>query len=98
MFQWSVYTRFNDLCLHVLMVCEYTRFNGVWVCFDCMNVMVCLCTGVLMVRFTCVFLLRVCVSGLVALSEERKVCTGSEKFFKMCESNEVRGGEREGRG
>ncbi|XP_062333919.1 glycoprotein M6Ab isoform X1 [Osmerus eperlanus] len=27
--------------------------------------------------------------GLVALSEERKVCTGSEKFFKMCESNEL---------
>lgn len=28
-------------------------------------------------------------SGAVTISEERKVCTGSEKFFKMCESNEV---------
>lgn len=27
--------------------------------------------------------------GLVGLSEEKKVCTGSEKFFKMCESNEL---------
>lgn len=35
----------------------------------------------------CVFNL----SGAVTISEERKVCTGSEKFFKMCESNEVRG-------
>ena len=29
------------------------------------------------------------LSGAVTISEERKVCTGSEKFFKMCESNEV---------
>jgi hypothetical protein len=34
------------------------------------------------------------VTGVVSISEERKVCTGSEKFFRMCESNEVRG-ERE---
>ncbi|XP_022612914.1 neuronal membrane glycoprotein M6-a-like [Seriola dumerili] len=27
--------------------------------------------------------------GAVTISEERKVCTGSEKFFKMCESNEL---------
>lgn len=27
---------------------------------------------------------------MVTIGEERKVCTGSEKFFKMCESNEVR--------
>uniref|UniRef100_A0A8C5BS94 Neuronal membrane glycoprotein M6-a n=1 Tax=Gadus morhua TaxID=8049 RepID=A0A8C5BS94_GADMO len=27
--------------------------------------------------------------GVVSISEERKVCTGSEKFFRMCESNEV---------
>ncbi|KAG7235895.1 hypothetical protein INR49_002093 [Caranx melampygus] len=27
--------------------------------------------------------------GAVTINEERKVCTGSEKFFKMCESNEV---------
>lgn len=27
--------------------------------------------------------------GLVSLSEEKKVCTGSEKFSKMCESNEL---------
>ncbi|XP_035034276.1 neuronal membrane glycoprotein M6-a isoform X3 [Hippoglossus stenolepis] len=27
--------------------------------------------------------------GAVTISEERKVCTGSEKFSKMCESNEV---------
>ncbi|MEQ2182155.1 Neuronal membrane glycoprotein M6-a, partial [Goodea atripinnis] len=25
----------------------------------------------------------------VTILEDRKVCTGSEKFFKMCESNEV---------
>lgn len=25
----------------------------------------------------------------MTIAEERKVCTGSEKFFKMCESNEV---------
>lgn len=31
----------------------------------------------------------VILSGAVTISEERKVCTGSEKFFKMCESNEV---------
>lgn len=31
------------------------------------------------------------LSGAVTISEERKVCTGSEKFFKMCDSNEVRG-------
>lgn len=29
--------------------------------------------------------------GAVTISEERKVCTGSEKFIKMCDSNEVRG-------
>nr|XP_019966546.1 PREDICTED: neuronal membrane glycoprotein M6-a-like [Paralichthys olivaceus] len=29
------------------------------------------------------------VRGAVTISEERKVCTGSEKFFKMCESNEL---------
>lgn len=28
--------------------------------------------------------------GAVTISEERKVCTGSEKFIKMCDSNEVR--------
>uniref|UniRef100_A0AAZ3QHB4 Neuronal membrane glycoprotein M6-a n=1 Tax=Oncorhynchus tshawytscha TaxID=74940 RepID=A0AAZ3QHB4_ONCTS len=27
--------------------------------------------------------------GMVTIGEERKVCTGSEKFFKMCESNEL---------
>ncbi|XP_028832799.1 glycoprotein M6Ab isoform X3 [Denticeps clupeoides] len=27
--------------------------------------------------------------GLVTISEERKVCTGSDKFMKMCESNEL---------
>ncbi|MEQ2207275.1 Neuronal membrane glycoprotein M6-a, partial [Xenoophorus captivus] len=27
--------------------------------------------------------------GAVTILEDRKVCTGSEKFFKMCESNEV---------
>ncbi|KAF0037912.1 hypothetical protein F2P81_010786 [Scophthalmus maximus] len=27
--------------------------------------------------------------GAVTISEERKVCAGSEKFFKMCESNEL---------
>lgn len=26
----------------------------------------------------------------MTISEERKVCTGSEKFIKMCDSNEVR--------
>lgn len=26
----------------------------------------------------------------MTISEERKVCTGSEKFFKMCDSSEVR--------
>ncbi|TMS22929.1 Neuronal membrane glycoprotein M6-a [Larimichthys crocea] len=27
--------------------------------------------------------------GAVTISEERKVCTGSEKFLKMCDSNEL---------
>ncbi|XP_041079543.1 neuronal membrane glycoprotein M6-a-like isoform X3 [Polyodon spathula] len=27
--------------------------------------------------------------GIVTIGEEKKVCTGSENFFKMCESNEL---------
>ncbi|XP_037394516.1 glycoprotein M6Ab isoform X3 [Pygocentrus nattereri] len=27
--------------------------------------------------------------GIVTTNEEKKVCTGSEKFYKMCESNEL---------
>ena len=38
-----------------------------------------------------------CPTGAVTVAEERKVCTGSEKFFKMCESNEVRGGAAAGK-
>ncbi|KAG7458421.1 neuronal membrane glycoprotein M6-a-like [Solea senegalensis] len=30
--------------------------------------------------------------GAVTISEEKKMCAGSEKFLKMCDSNEVRGG------
>lgn len=29
------------------------------------------------------------LSGAVTISEERKVCMGSEKFLNMCDSNEV---------
>lgn len=29
------------------------------------------------------------LAGIVAISEAKTVCAGSEKFYKMCESNEV---------
>lgn len=28
-------------------------------------------------------------SGIVTIGEEKKVCTSSESFIKMCDSNEV---------
>lgn len=28
-------------------------------------------------------------SGIMPISEAKTVCTGSEKFYKMCESTEV---------
>jgi len=30
------------------------------------------------------------ILGVVPIGEEKTVCAGSEKFYKMCESNEVR--------
>lgn len=29
------------------------------------------------------------IAGIVAISEAKTVCAGSEKFYKMCESTEV---------
>ena len=31
----------------------------------------------------------VLISGIVPIAEVKKVCSGTEKFYKMCESNEV---------
>lgn len=33
------------------------------------------------------------ISGIVPISEAKTICAGSEKFYKMCESNEVRSKE-----
>ena len=30
------------------------------------------------------------LSGVIPLSEVKTVCAGTEKFYKMCESNEVK--------
>lgn len=30
------------------------------------------------------------ISGIVPIAEAKTVCAGTEKFVKMCESNEVR--------
>lgn len=40
----------------------------------------------------CKYLSGLCsplISGIVPIGEGKTVCAGSEKFYKMCESNEV---------
>lgn len=42
------------------------------------------------VNISCTSLINYYISGIVPIAEAKTVCAGSEKFYKMCDSNEVK--------